>query len=337
MNSFRTKIFFAIPCGEFFTIQNQIIKTVCNSFGIDPIIIEDHSRTDSLWNKITKAIDESDFFVADISSNSPNIILELGYTIREKKPKYYAIFASANVKVPVDLQGFTLQKYSSFNDFQNKLIKWIKDNIALTKNTNLDQANLNTDLPTEDFNDIDRFLRLWTNPPLASFYLTHEGLRFTNTHFPIMTNYLGLLKNYEFEFQAKIIQGAIGWIVKGTKSSRSILPEFCIMFNIDAQNALTPHIFNLEKPIKDVGYHVFHQKQVMVNLVKSKQNWFTIVTRVVEDKISILNNDNLLFEANFTEEPFKDAYSYQYKQGEVGFRCHPGEEAVVRYMKVREI
>ncbi len=333
----KTKIFFAIPCGEFFSIQNKIIKEVCSYFDADPIIIEDNSKTDGLWNKIKNGIDDADYFIADISSKSPNVILELGYTIREKKSKYYGIFVSENVEIPVDLQGFTLQKYNSFNDFRNKLMKWIADNTTCVTSVAPNKNQKSISLPEEDFNDRDRFLRLWTNPPYASFYLTYEGLRFTNTHFPIMTNYLGLLKNYEFEFQARIIQGAVGWIVKGTKSSRSFLPEFCIMFNIDLQNMLTPHIFNLEKPVKDISYHVYSTQQTIVNLTKHIDGWFTITTRVLGDKIQIFNNNAAIFEANFSEEPYKNAYSYPYKQGEVGFRCHPGEEAVIRYIKIREI
>src|SRR3989344_2865936 len=335
MSSKKIKIFFAIPCGEFFSIQNRIIKHVCNTYNIDPIIIEDHSRTDSLWRKITEGIVEADYFIADISSNSPNILLELGYTIREKKPRFYGIFIASTISVPSDLRGEILQIYSSFRDFQNKLEKWIEDNVVVKPELVAEELiNLGTEFLVEDFLDREKFLRLWTNPPFASFYFTEEGLRFTNAHFPIMTNYLALLRNYEFTFKARLILGAIGWVVKGTKSFRSILPEFCVMFNINDKNILTPHIFNIHKPGGAGGYHAFNNESKTVKIDKSKEGWFEITTKVLEDEIVILNGEKEIFKINFNEEPYKNIYEFPNKQGEIGFRCHPNEEAIIRYVKI---
>jgi len=333
----KIKIFFAIPCGEFFSIQNGIIKAVCKAFNVRPVIIEDHSRTENLWHKIKIGVEEADYFIADISSLSPNIILELGYVIRAKKSKYYGIFIASTIEVPIDLQGFTLQKYSSFNQFKEKLGKWIKDNIPTVPNINTNTIKLIHSLPDEDFSDRDRFLRLWTNPPYASFYFTAEGMHLTNSHLPIMTNYLGLLHNYEFTFKAKLLRGAIGWIVKGTKSYTNILPDFCIMFNIGTDNKLTPHILNIQNLVQNTDYHVFERLEITKMTKDWLKNWFTITTRVEDDVITILNEDKILFKADFNKNPYKQIYSYPNKQGEVGFRCHPSEECIIRYMKIKEI
>ena len=336
-NKAKINIFFAIPCGEFFSIQNRVIKSVCKAVNVKPVIIEDHSKTADLWKRITNQIDSGDYFVADISSLSPNVILELGYAIREKKPKYYAIFIANNIKVPVDLQGFILKKYSSIRDFQNKLIKWIFDNIPFVDKTKLQNLEtLNLDFH-EDFKDYDRFLRLWTFPPQCSFQLTNEGLRFTNAHFPIMTTHLALLKNYKFEFKAKIESGNLGWIVEGTKSSDSYLPKFCVMFNINQQGNLTPHILNFNKLDPKIQYKVFEEKRVKVNMDFLKEGWFIITTKVVDDKITILNNDRTIFEQDFNVSPYKEFYGFSDKQGEVGFRCYPGEQGIINYVKVGEI
>ncbi|MDP2659735.1 MAG: hypothetical protein Q8R28_03290, partial [Dehalococcoidia bacterium] len=234
----QTSVFFAIPCGEFFELQNRCIKTACRVAGLSAVIVEDHSGTADLWDKITGRIDAADYFVADISSNSANVILELGYAIREKRPRYVGIFIADNARVPVDLQGFTLQKYSSVRDFQRKLAKWMVDNVPFADKRKLDAIDVKSLDFREDFKDYDRFLRLWSLPPQCSFQLTHEGLRFSNAHFPIMTTHLALLRNYEFEFKAKIESRTFGWIIKGTSASlttplTSYLPVFCVMFNID--------------------------------------------------------------------------------------------------------
>lgn len=330
------KIFFAIPCGQFFHIQTKIIREVCNAYGIDPVIVEDHTQTDILWNKITDKIDDADYFISDISSESKNTILELGYAMREKKSKDIGIFISRATEVPSDLRGQTLQIYGGFKGLKDALIKWIEDNILYqppkNKNTVLKLLDEYLETIEEDFLDKERFLRLWSNPPFSSFYFTEEGLRFTNSDFPIMTNYLSLLQNYEFSFKAKVISGALGWVVKGTKSFPNILPEFCLMFNITAQNEINPHIYNRGKQI---FWKPFYENKKNVSLKLNE--WFEIKTVVLGDKITIYKDEIEVFSADFLEEPYKDFYQYDNKQGEVGFRCYPGEEAVINHIRIKEI
>ncbi len=329
----RTKIFFAIPCGEFYRIQTKIIRSVCNALGIEAIIIEDDTSTKDLWKKITDAIDEADYFIADIISDSKNIPLELGYVIREKKIKYYGIFTPRSIPVPSDLRGFTVQMYSGFKDFQNKLLKWIYDNVddSLRKI----QVPVTEYSEHETFQDIDKFIRLWSTSPQGSFRLTAEGLRFTNAHFPIMTNYLGILNNYEFEFKAKIIRGAVGWVVKGTKPFDSFIPPFFLMFNINLRNEFSPHIFNINKPIQYETYHRFDVIPVNTNI--TVDSWFKVLTRVENDIIKISINEKQIFSGDFSKEPYNEYYNFENKQGDIGFRCHPSEEAVINHFKLKEI
>lgn len=329
----KIKIFFAIPCGEFYRIQTEVIRNICHALDIEPIIIEDDTSTKDLWKKITDAIDEADYFIADIISDSKNIPLELGYVIREKKIKYYGIFTPRSISVPSDLRGFTVQMYSGFKDFQNKLLKWIYDNIdgSLSKI----QVPETEYSEYETFQDLDKFIRLWSTSPQGSFRLTAEGLRFTNANFPILTNYLGLLKNYEFEFKAKIIRGAVGWVVRGTKPFDSFIPPFFIMLNINLNNQFSPHIFNMNMVQEAEFYHRFSTMQVATGITVGK--WFTVITRVEDDTVTVLINGKQIFSEDFNEVPYKEYYNYPDKQGEIGFRCHPSEEAVIQYFKLKEL
>lgn len=338
IDSKKPQIFFAIPCGEFFRIQRDIITNICDIFKIKYVIIEDSTITDFLWRKITDGIDNSDFFVADISSKSPNIILELGYALREKKHRFSAIFISSSIEPPIDVQGLVLHKYISFSDLGEKLIQWIRDNVLIGTGVLTNYKINDLTLPKEDFSSIDRFLRLWSAPG-GSFSLTHEGLTVTNAHFPIMTNYLAPLNNYEFEFKTKIVNGAVGWAVKGTKRYASVVPEFCIMFNIQLNNTLTPYIFNINKYVQaGGGYKVFNEKAKKVALKKSKEGWFNIQTMVKGDTITIVNDKEIIFKDDFSKEPYKEYYDFPDRQGEIGFRCYQGvEEAIIRYFNIREI
>jgi len=189
----------------------------------------------------------------------------------------------------------------------------------------------------DDFKDYRRLLRLWHFPPQCSYVLTHEGLRFTNAHWPILTTHLALLRDYEFEFRARIETKNIGWIVRGTGPFGHLLPTFCIMFNVTVDGRFRPHMLNSNKPAQGPGapYHLSPEQRVRMNT--SDEGWFDPTTRVVGDTVTVLNEGRTVFEANFAEDPYRDAYEFPNKQGEVGFRCHPGEEAVMNYMAVREL
>ena len=329
----KTNIFFAIPCGEFFSSQLRVVHTVCKRANINPIIIEEHTATADLWEKIIEQIDSADYFVADVSSLSPNILLELGYAIREKRPKNFSIFIAGNIRVPSDLQGFKLQKYISLQDFQYKLVKWISDNVSSIRKSKSQEFREQYEY-REEFKNYDTFLKLWAIPPQCAFQLTHEGLRLTDAHLPMMTTHLGLLRDCEFEFKAKIESSTLGWVVKGTKAFENYFPNFFIMFNVNKKGNLNPHIFNTQKPGPVGGYKVFEDKSVKVRLKISRDGWFTITNRLIGDKITILNGGKKIFSADFKKPPYRDYYSFNGKQGQIGFRCYPGEQGTINYVKV---
>lgn len=279
----KPTIFFAIPCGEFFKIQHDCIRNICSRAEIIPNIIEDYSKTDSLWQTIIDSIDRSDYFVADISSRSPNVLLELGYAVKSKNTKHYAIFNSGNIEIPVDLTGFKIQVYYSINEFQKKLIDWIKENVKNTNNANLKDFIIGNWNYREDFKDFNRFIRLWTTPPNCAFQLTHSGLMLSNSHMPIMTNHCSLLRNFEFEFKAKIISGALGFVVKGTQRNDFAIPRFCVMFNINKEGYIVPHIFNENKIEPNTHYKVFNEYSSKSPIEFDKEDWFILNIKVYGD------------------------------------------------------
>ena len=330
------KIFFAIPCGEYYSVQHEIIQEVCIETNTEPIVIEDHIKTKDLWRTISKRIDNSDLFVADVSSGSFNIALELGYALNQKTKDKVGIFISENRKIPADLRGFVWQEYYSFSSFQEKLERWICDGLGLEISAKKrGQSSKNQILFQEDFKSQDFFLRRWFTPPGAYYELSHEGLRFTSGTLPILTTNLGLLRDYEIEFRARIQQERLGWIIQGTKSFNQIAPGFCVMLQIDETGNLTPHIWNSRQLDPKTHWQVYPSEKI--SLKKSQEGWFTINTKVEETKISILQNGKVLFSEDFSKGHFSEHYkSYPYKEGQIGFRCcGPGEIAVINYVKVR--
>jgi hypothetical protein len=338
MDARKPVVFFAIPCGGYYTIQADTIRRVCDVARIFPDIIEDDPSTEGLWDKITQRIDAADYFVADVSSKSPNIVVELGYAIARKPIGRIAVFIASNVPIPSDLGGLLVQKYASLSDFQRKLIDWLTCSVPLVNPEEF--ARLESPIIdfSEDFKDQDVFMRRWITPPHCSYLLTHEGLRFSWAHMPILTNTLAILGDCEFEFDARIDQRRIGWAVKGTKPYDIPTPIFLIMFNLNTKGVLLPHIWTAADPQPQKDYHPYQSEAVSANIQKSEDGWFTILTRVRGDTVEILNADRVLFSADFSQEPYAAAYSsIPEKMGQVGFRCHPGEIATVSRVRVKEI
>lgn len=115
----RLTAFVAIPCGDYYAVQAETIRAILEGAGVQAYIAEDDSSTTGLWNKIHERIDDSDLFIADISSRSPNILLELGYAMARKPKSRIGIFNAESIEIPSDLRWLIIQVYSSLLVFDN--------------------------------------------------------------------------------------------------------------------------------------------------------------------------------------------------------------------------
>jgi len=338
MSAKSVVIFFAIPCGEFYSVQADIIRRVCRIAGITADIVEDDPSTKGLWDKITSRIDAADYFVADITSQSQNIVVELGYAIARKPIERIAVLIADYKMVPSDLGGLIVQKYSSLGTFQERLASWISCSVPRVRTRRI--QGLTRDLADfqEDFQNQDAFLKRWYTPPWCSYLFTAEGLKFSGASIPILTTTLAILGDCEFKFTARIDKKTIGWVVKGTTPPDLPVPAFFVMFNLSQEGHLLPHIWTIKDLQEGTGYHVYNDQAVKVGITKSEDGWFTLMTRVRGDVVEILNSDSVIFETDFSKPPYAEAYdSVAPKMGQVGFRCHPGEVATVRRVGVRGI
>lgn len=333
----RPRVFAAIPCGAFYSVQAQILRGLLASAEIDAYIAEDSPDTKGLWDSITIQIDRADVFIADISSGSPNILLEVGYAIARKPIRAIGLFISNHVVVPSDLRWVVVQPYSSLGSFLSTLASWLERTLPLSR------ASLPGLVPTrevfaEDFMDQDLFLRRWAMPPGCSYLLTPEGLRFSNAHFPILTTPLAIMGDCEFEFLGRIDSEQIGWALKGTKTLSDLLPSFCVMFALNTRGQLTPHVWNAKHPDPRIHYHVFSRTELPANVRPCVGAWAEYVTRVRGSAYDIEINGNVVFRADLSSGEFAQVYSDRESiQGQVGFRCFPGEQATVRSVRVRAL
>lgn len=328
------KIFFAIPCGDFYTIQNKIIDDICTNHNVNKIVIEEKSKTDYLWEDIITEIESSDLFVSDISSRSPNIVIELGYALRGKSKDNIGIFVSKNIDVFSDIKGIKFQEYRSYSEFAELLEKWINEKLYVS-NSDFKRTTLNIPKFHEEFKDLSKFIRLWDTPPSCQYNLEFDGLHYTDSHMPIMSNHLALLRNYSFEFKAKILSNAVGWIIKGTRRYNDITPQFCLMFNIGVSRDLMPHIFNRTNIHPMSHFHPLNSLAKKIEKSIDNSSFYNIKTTVNGDLVEIYFEGTQVFSHTFGTHPDeKDLYNFSPKHGQVGFRCHPGEEAVIRDVNI---
>ena len=330
----KPRVFFAIPCGEFFSTQEKIITQISSKVAIDAVIVERDLVTKGLWEKIVEKIDDADYFVADVSSGSPNVLLELGYALRDKPERRIGIFISSSAKTLSDLSGFVRQEYSSLSDFADKLSGWLSDSIP---NISEDLVGSNgiylKSYFHEEFMNQDLFLKRWAVPPTGQYIFKGKGIQIGNMNFPMLTKHLGLMDDHEFEFKAQILKKCIGWAVRGTyQNYDDLIPSFCLMFNLNPEARITAHIWNAHKPDPVNLYHILRSEEIRAFSV---DDWITVRTVIKGDSVTIFLNDLEIMNIDFAMPGFHEAYILDYKkQSQVGFRVDRGEEAIINYVTV---
>ena len=246
------------------------------------------------------------------------------------------IFNAASAVDPSDLRGYVLQKYSSLSEFESRLGAWLAEATGVS-GPSRKPAEAARVAYLEDFRDLDRFLRLWAVPPGAAFHLAGDGLKLGDAHFPVLTKQLGLVRDCEVEFEARIDRQQIGWTVMGTQRSEDVLPIFCVMFALRADGRLVPHLWSAKLPGPNGGYHRHDAKSKKIHLKRNRHGWFTMVTRVRGDSIQLIHQRRIVFDVDLSKQPFATVHSSVVpKRGNIGFRCFPGEEATITRVVVRE-
>lgn len=335
----RSRVFFAVPCGGFYDLQAEAIRRVARAVEAEHVIAEDDVRTKELWRKITADIDRCDLFVADISSGSKNIALELGYALARKPADRIGIFIANSAGDPSDLRGYLLQKYGSLTEFESRLGSWLAEAVGASVPSASRTLPIRCIAYREEFRDLDRFLRLWSIPPGVAFHLVGEGLKVGDAHWPVLTKQLGLVRDCDVEFKARIDRQQIGWTVMGTQLPQDVLPTFCVMFALRSDGRLVPHLWSarMPGPGSSGGYHRYDARSKKIRLRTDRHGWFTMVTRVRGHRIHLMHQGRIVFDADMSRAPFREVYrSVQQKQGNIGFRCFPGEEATIASVTVRE-
>lgn len=334
----KPRVFYAIPCGAFFSAQRDIIVSETRRHGATPYVDEINNITRPMWSGIARNIRSADYFVADISTRSPNVLLELGYALREKPLDRIAVFEAKSATLLSDLQAFTHAKYDSFRDFHDKLSLWLTS-VLPTRARHRANSEIRPRVSFNDeFRDKDALSKWWWIPPSAFISFEGDGLKISNMRgFPLITSHLQLLMDYDFEFQAKILVERIGWVVMATTRTGDVVPTNWIMMNLDCNGRLRPHVGWVDHAGRRVGHNNPLQDNthnIETGFRASIGSWFTLLTRVRSASIEVLHEGRSLYSFSAEDERYSRFWTGGVRHGQVGFRCDEGEVAVVNKIQV---
>lgn len=113
---------------EFTDIHEEVIKSVCNEFELDARLASDTYGPGMIISDIVQSITDSEFVIAEITSNNANVFYELGYAHGINKP-VILLANRATVKLPFDVSPFRVLMYDNSiagrRDFEEGLRKHI--------------------------------------------------------------------------------------------------------------------------------------------------------------------------------------------------------------------
>jgi hypothetical protein len=103
----KLKALLLLPYNEEMKELKETVRKVLKKNNVDPIVFDDVIYPGARWaNAITNAIKNADFIIADITSENPNVIYELGYAHALNKPTILLVERDKTRNMPSDLAGY---------------------------------------------------------------------------------------------------------------------------------------------------------------------------------------------------------------------------------------
>ncbi len=372
--------FLVIPYKLYFEPQKTILKSLLEIAGYEVIIAAEKysKKTQYILEKIIEDISQAEIAVIELIQDNFNIAFETGLINRMPHLKTKACLLAAQYLydqnlIPTDIAGLNLTFYNNIRSYIDNVTDWLIKNTYLNNNQKKELKTFASKYKFpkiyEDFKDVNKLRNNWSLYD-ASLNFSPEGMTFTNAHFPIHSKNFGLFNKYQLEMTAKIIQLRFGiaiHIQKDIGESSLPIPKCCIMFNIDTNGHVIPHIFIRNLINIENHYWVINDKAMKFDLKPNRNGFFEIELSVNESQIK-LEIGNQIKEINFQDiDPSKldfllrfpketrdelkrDKPKYEEEKqyfektfeeslktvnfGNYGLRCHPDEIALVNNISV---
>ena len=97
------------------------IKDVFEEFGIIAVAADDIEHDDSITTRVLDEIETSEFLIADLSLERPNVYYEVGYA--HAKNKRVVLYRRKGTKLHFDIAGRNCPEFKNLSDLRQKLRK----------------------------------------------------------------------------------------------------------------------------------------------------------------------------------------------------------------------
>lgn len=144
------------------TFDKRYIETIRPALiaaGVEPTRADAILGLTPIINKIENAIREASICVAEISTDNPNVWLELGYALALDRPTVILCDKQFRGKLPFDISHRPVILYradskSGFEELEKNIIKFIQNQLESSKDI---ESNLVLNFGAKDFEDLKGF------------------------------------------------------------------------------------------------------------------------------------------------------------------------------------
>lgn len=122
--------------GEYDILYHDVIKPVCNNYGLDADRGDETVLDSLILNDIIISIQNAELIIVDITPDNPNVFYELGYAHALNKPTILLCEKNIREKLPFDISGFRIIFYDNsiggkrvvenkLGEYIRKMINWL--------------------------------------------------------------------------------------------------------------------------------------------------------------------------------------------------------------------
>ncbi len=115
----------------FFDVYGEVIKSVCNEFGLDAFHGGEMYGPGIIIRDIIDQISKSQVVIADITESNANVYFEVGYALAQNKP--LILLAKSGTELPFDVSGFRVLFYEDTIGGRTRLQEGLRNHLHVLR------------------------------------------------------------------------------------------------------------------------------------------------------------------------------------------------------------